>query len=339
MFKNDKRNMLVMLLIAVIAGCGMLIWGQYNTALQVYDISFNRYMVDKQLLTDETWAKSAEEQALYDEVLETGRKWREATAKRQGVYTAKTASEAFGKSGPVELGYEYYDNGSEKTVVILHAYNETVDDAAVFAPFWWKKGFNVLLPEMRGHSASSETTAFGCYEQYDLADLILHENLAGEGKKLVIHGKGMGAAAALLMAGGGAVPKEALPDLIVSDNVYSSLKELEIKQLKQQFSLGNFMVGIMLDAVVKSKLGFSVKDIDISKAAEQMDTPVIFISGENDGFVGSDQSRAVFQAAGQARELLVVEGAEYGMSYAVSRQSGNMYENMISKWIEKLGID
>ena len=336
--KNDKRNMLIMLLIAVIAGCGMLLWGQYNSALQVYEISFNRYMVENQLLTDETWAKSSEEQALYDKVLMSGKKWRESTAKRQGVYLAKTASEIFGKAQPLELSYEYYDNGSDKTVVILHAYNETVDDAAVFAPFWWEKGFNILLTEVRGYSESSETTTFGYYEQYDLLDLIVHGELTGGGKKLVVHGKGTGAAAALLMAGNMEIPKEHCPDLIVSDNVYSNLKELELKQLKQQFSLGNFMVGIMLDGVVNSKLGFSVKDVDISKSAAQTDTPIIFIACEKDGFVGSEQSKAVFQAARSDKEMLLVEDAEYGMGYAVSRHSGNSYENMLSKWIERLGF-
>lgn len=336
--KNDKRNMLIMLLIAVIAGCGMLIWGQYNTALQVYDISFNRYMITKQLLTDETWVKLPEEQALYEKVLTAGKEWRESTAKRQGVYTAITASEVFGKVPPQELSYEYYDNGSKKTVVILHGYNETADDAAVFAPIWWEKGFNILLPEMRGHSESSVTTTFGFYEQYDLMDLIMCEKLTGEGRKLVIHGKGTGAAAALLMAGNSHIPNEAYPDLIVSDSVYSNLKELELKQLKQQFSLGNFMVGIMLDAVVNSKLGFSVKDVDISKAAAQTDTPIIFIACEKDGFVGSEQSEAVFQAAGTDKEMLLVEDAKYGMSYAVSRHSGNMYESLINKWIEKLSF-
>lgn len=331
--KNEKKILLVMLLIAVVAGCGMLVWGQYNTARQVYDISFNRYMVYNQLATDETWARSPEEEALYGQVLGNGRDWREKTEKQLRSYTAATASEVFGKTEPIELGYEYYDNGSETTVVLLHAYSETADDAAVFAPFWWEKGFNIIIPELRGHSQTSETTTFGCYEQYDLLDLIRHEKLGGE-SRLVVHGKGMGAAAPLLLAGS-SFSEEASLDLIVSDNVYSNLKELELKQLKQQFKLGNFMIGIFLDSVAKSKLGFSIEDIDTAKAAERMYVPAVFISGENDGFIGPEHSETVYQAAGSEKELLRVNGAEYGMSYAVSRIQ---YEDLLNKWIEKLGF-
>ena len=79
----------------------------------------------------------------------------------------------------------------------------------------------------------------------------------------------------------------------------------------------------------------SVKDVDISKSAA-FEHPIIFIACEKDGLWARAKQRC-FRCPID-KEMLLVEDAEYGMGYAVSRHSGNSYENMLSKWIERLGF-
>ena len=335
---NEKRRLVILAIIVVIVGGGMLLWGQYNTAVQIFDIGVRRVQVADLLSADEAWAKSEEAAVIYEAVKEAGRVWlseAEADVKR-GVFTASTASEQYGKAEIQELSYDYYVNGSDKTVILLHAYQETPEDAAVFAPFWWSRGFNVLIAPVRGFTEQGGVTTFGAYEQYDLLDLIRKENLNAKGHTLVVHGKGIGGAAALLLAGNDRYAKEASIDFIVADTVYPNLKDLELKLMKHHFSLGNFMVGMLADRMVKSCLGFDIADIDIAAASGAGDTPVMFVCGENDEYLGSNMTRAVYDAHNAQKSFTLIAGAGYHMSYAVSKSTDNLYDTLLDEWINKI---
>ena len=335
---NEKKRLVILAIIVVIVGGGMLLWGQYNTAVQIFDIGVRQVQVVDMLSTDEAWSKSEEEAIIYEAIREAGENWRseaEASIKRD-VFTASTASEQYGKTEIQELSYDYYNNGSDKTVILLHAYQETPEDAAVFAPFWWSRGFNVLIASVRGFTEQGGVTTFGAYEQYDLLDLIRKENLNAEEHTLVIHGKGLGGAAALLLAGNDRYAKEASIDLIVADTVYPNLKDLELKLMKHHFSLGNFMVGMLIDSIAKSSLGFDIADIDIAAASGASDTPVMFICGENDEYLGPDMTKAVYDAHKVQKSYTVIAGAGYHMSYAVSKSTDNLYDTLLDEWIEKI---
>lgn len=320
----------------MVVGGGMLLWGQYNSAAQIYDIGVNHVQAEELLSADEEWSRPEEENRIYESVLKDGESFMAETEKRNGVYSTVTATEIFGKTVPQELPYAFYDNGSDQTVILLHAYNETTQDAAMFAPYWWSRGFNVLIPSIRGDADQKGISAFGVYEQYDLLDLIEKENLNAEGMTLVVHGKGLGSTAALLLAGNPAYSERASIDFVVADTTFANLKELELKLLKHHFSLGNFMVGMMLDAIIKSSLGFDVRGIDIATAAASLTIPAMFISGENDDYLGPDMTKEVFDACQSEKSFLLVQGAGYGMNYAVSKNADNEYEEQLDEWLARI---
>jgi hypothetical protein len=336
--KEEKRRLVILAIIVVVVGGGMLLWGQYNTAAQIYDIGVKHVQATELLSSDEAWARSDEEAGIYEAVRKNGENWRlqAEVNRRSGVYAAASANEQYGKAEILELSYDFYDNGSDKTVILLHAYQETPEDAAVFAPFWWDQGFNVLIPSVRGFTESGGKTAFGAYEQYDLLDLIRKENLNAQGSTLVVHGKGIGSASALLLAGNSRYAKEASIDFIVADTVYPNLKDLELKLMKRHFSLGNFIVGMLLDGIVKTGLGFDITDIDIAEAAARCDAPVMFVCAGSDEYLGPDMTKAVYEACTAQKSLTEIEGAGYGMSYAVSKSTDNQYEALLEEWIGKI---
>lgn len=315
--KRENVIFIVLLVAVVIAGCLMLVWGQYNSARQVYDVGFVRYHVGDQLSRDEGYTKTEADAALYQAAKDAGAAWSGEQTGRTERYTTESATQAYPEAPAVEIGYTVYDQGGAVTVILLHAYNETTEDARKYAPYWWEKGCNVIVTELRGDSGSYEATTFGVWESYDLYDLFVREQLLD--KQVVVHGEGVGAAAAILLAGRDNV---AGIDLLVADTVYDNLKDLELQQLQRQFSLGDFLVGIFLDRIVRQQTGIEVDQVDLSDTAAGCTVPALFVVGGADAFIGVEGTQSVYAAWQGEKTWLLLDGVRHGMTWAATQESG-----------------
>ncbi len=328
--KKDRIMFICFIAAAVVLGCLMLLWGQHNSAEQVFEIGFLHFRVSDQLANDESYVFSESDGEKYGEMLELGKSWREQAGGIDGSCATETAAAIFGEFALYDMPYTFYNNGSDTTVILLHGYNETVDDAAIAAPWWWDGGYNILIPQLRGYSDKNQLTTFGEYEQYDLYDLIRAAGL--EESRIIVHGRGTGAAAALLAAAN--AEYDCGIDLIVADSVYSDLETLKQRQLKAQFGLGEIMVGKMLSGIAKKQLGFELSDVNICAAAASSSVPKLFVCGESDSFTLPEESRSVYEAAQGVKELAVIAGAGNRMAYTSSWFGGGEYCAAMDKFIE-----
>ena len=315
--RDSKENKIfvIFLVLAVIVGGLMLLWGQYNSAQQVFEIGFLSYRVDEQLANDEDYIFSEEDAAKYKEMLALADEWKSGVTGIEKKCNSDTVATVFGEFAESEISYTVYDNGSDTTVFLLHGYNETVDDAAIFAPYWWGKGYNIIIPSLeRPKGADASLVTFGVYEQYDIYDIITAENL--KDSKIVLHGRGTGAAAALLI--GSRADYDCGIDLIVSDSVYATLNGLKIEQLKAQFGLGEFLTGTLLSNTINTQLGFDISTIEITNAASAREVPKFFVCGGADTFIDKNETYAVYTEASGEKALLTVEEAANRMAYTSS---------------------
>ena len=231
-YSGSKENKLfvIFLVLAVLVGGLMLLWGQYNSAQQVFEIGFLSYRVEEQLANDDAYIFSEDDAVKYNEMLNLANEWKQNVSGIEKNCTSTTVANVFGEFATENLRYTLYDNGSDTTVFLLHGYNENVEDASVFAPYWWDKGYNIIIPSLerpKGEGASLVT--FGVYEQYDIYDIICCEELLDS--KVILHGRGTGAAAALLISS--RADYNCGIDMVVSDSVYATLNGLKIEQLKE----------------------------------------------------------------------------------------------------------
>ena len=328
--KKDKIMFICFIAAAVVLGCLMLLWGQHNSAEQVFEIGFLHFRVNDQLANDESYIFSESDGEKYGEMLKLGESWRGQAGGIEGSCKTETAAAIFGEFALYDMPYTFYNNNSDTTVILLHGYNETVDDAAIFAPYWWDGGYNVLIPQLRGYSDKNQLTTFGEYEQYDLYDRIRAAGL--ENSRIIVHGRGTGAATALLAAAN--AKYDCGIDIIVADSVYSNLETLKQRQLKAQFGLGEIMVGKMLSSIAKKQLGFELADVNICTAAGESSVPKLFVCGENDSFMPMEESQSVYEAASGAKELTVISGAGNRMAYTSSWFGGGEYCAAMDKFIE-----
>lgn len=329
--KSENRMFILFVVLAVVFGAGMLLWGQYNSAQQAFEIGFLNYRVDEQLAADKNYALLPEEEEQYAAMLAEAEAWSDGVGGEEKSCTAATAVELYGDMALGEIAYTLYDNGSDTTVILLHGYNESGMDARMFAPYWWERGYNVLIPELWRKEGDIKLTTFGVYEQYDVYDVIQAEGLADD--RLILHGRGTGAATALLLSANEAY--DCGVDLVVADSVYSDLQSLKVKMLKSQFGLGELLVGKLLSNTAASTLGFDLTTVNIAEAAGATEIPKFFVCGAIDHFLGSEETEAVYQAADGACELLVVEGARHRMAYTKSAfDEADPYRSGLDKFVD-----
>jgi fermentation-respiration switch protein FrsA (DUF1100 family) len=101
---------------------------------------------------------------------------------------------------------------------------------------------------------------------------------------------------------------------IIADCGYSSPKEIlksVIKDMKLPVGLAYFLV--RLSARIYG--GFDLEEVSATDAVKKANIPILFIHGEEDHYVPCEMSRISYEACASEKEILIVPGADHGMSY------------------------
>jgi pimeloyl-ACP methyl ester carboxylesterase len=297
---------------AILIGIFFLLWGQSNTAATLSELGFLRDKAEAQLSAMEAWGVTPEEQAALDAAEAEAAAWAAGQTPREGSFTTDSAASWFGEGAKLTLSYRFYDHGTGKTVILLHGFQGSEEADLTAAPWWWEQGYGVLIPQQRGYKEPGETNrtpaTFGVYEEFDLYDLILAAGLTEE--TVLVHGKGSGAAAAILMAANESLAGAGL-DGIVAESVYDDLGSFERDTLKKLFRLGDNFVGKLLRLRVRDNLGFVLDSVDLTDAAARVKIPVVFLCGSQEVLPGEARTRAVMDACGGETKLIVAAEASY----------------------------
>ena len=305
---QEKRTYWILLAIAIVAGIGFLIWGQYNTASTLFDMAFYRRNAHEVMTSADGVKLEGEDQALYDSMIGEGSYWAQGKPKTQGTWETATVAGWFGENQRLRLSYDLYTQGAQKTVVLLHGFEQTSADVLYWASFWWDRGWDVLIPQQRSYEAvdqGQELSTFGVYEQFDLYDLILAAGL--DRQTLVLQGRGAGAAAAVLLAANEDL-KDAGVDGIVAESVYANLETDAETLVKKLFNLGNPLLRRFLNYRIRTGLGFLPESVDIPSAAAECGIPALFVCASDDVFLDPGDTEAACTAWGGEKELLTLTG-------------------------------
>lgn len=211
--------------------------------------------------------------------------------------------------------------------ILIHGYGRDGTFAYDYAEEYLKRGWNVLIPDLRAAGESQgEFITMGALESRDV--LLWTEQLPPDAK-IILHGVSMGAATALMTAA--LEPKNLCA--VVEDCGYTSAYEMFAAQLEKIFGLPEYPVMPCANLVCKLKTGIKISDAAPLEVVDKIKVPILFIHGDEDGLVPFEMMTRLFDKATAPKEKFVVAGAGHADA---KRKNPAAYFEKVFAFLDKM---
>ncbi len=219
---------------------------------------------------------------------------------------------------------------SDKWAVLIHGYNCEPFYMADIAEEYYKKGFNIILPALRGHDYSEhKTVSMGWLDRLDIVDWINYIVKLNPSSQIALHGISMGGATVMMTVG------EDLPENVkcaVEDCGFTSAFDEFKYELKHTYHLPPFPVLYSSSNLHKMFKGHTLKGASSIEQLKKCKTPMLFIHGEKDDFVPYYMLQENFDACASEKEMLTVPDAAHADSYKINPE---LYFNKLDEFLNK----
>lgn len=215
------------------------------------------------------------------------------------------------------------------TVLFAHGYRSTmlVDFGLAF-DFYHKHGMNLLIPEQRSHGKSEgRYITFGVKESQDMQDWLDFHNNNLTTVPVILSGLSMGASTMLFLA------DKDLPENvkgIIADCGFTSPRDILSSVFKRVTHLPASPTLWVTDMLARLFAGFGLDQQDTRRSLAKSRLPIIMVHGTEDGFVPCEMTKAGYAACTGQKQLLLVDGADHGVSFLVARDD---YTAMITHFL------
>ena len=306
--RSDKRlNPLTFLIGApvILAGGVMVL---YRTASQYYDNVLRR---GKNTMTDLPIVSKSEEKAIMnaDEFRTQVCHWAETTTVTEHRITSHDGLSLYACA---------YTQPSPNWAVVVHGYTGHGMQMTEAAKQFYEMGYNVLLPDCRGHGKSEgDYIGMGWHDRMDIINWTQQIVEWDTNSRIVLYGLSMGAAAVMMASG------ETLPGNIkcfIEDCGYTSVADEFSYHMKNSFKMPRFPIFYMVDWLCRIKAGFRFKEASALEQIKKCKLPILFIHGGKDYFVPTEMVYRLYDSAECEKELFIVPDAGHGVSYHVLRK-------------------
>ena len=208
----------------------------------------------------------------------------------------------------------------EKRIILaMHGWRSSWDkDFGMIADFWRDTGATVLYAEQRGQNDSGgDYMGFGMLERYDCADWAnyIHDHISST-LPIYLAGVSMGAST-VLMASCLELPTNVKG--IAADCGYTSPMEIFRHITEDNLHLSYGLHQYDIDELCRKKIQLGPSDCNTLEALQKSTLPVMLVHGTEDTFVPVEMTYENYKACRGKRKLLIVPGADHGMSYYVAK--------------------
>lgn len=238
--------------------------------------------------------------------------------KLRGYETERIEIESY--DGLKLVGHFFSCENPKRVIVAMHGWRSNwAKDFGTIADSWHDKGCNILFAEQRGQGESEGTyMGFGMMERYDCLEWIkwIHAT-KGESLPVYLAGVSMGATT-VLMASNLELPGNVRG--IIADCGFTSAHDIWRHVVRNNLHLAYGVIGRIADDMCKKRIRLSTKDFSTLEAMKENKIPVLFIHGTDDHFVPIGMTYENYKACKAPKRLLVVPGADHGMSYYTNKE-------------------
>lgn len=223
---------------------------------------------------------------------------------------------------------------TNKTVIIAHGYMQQKERMGEYAYLFHSLGYNVLLPDARGHGQSQGNyVGYGWPDRLDYKkwiNRVIQTN--GKDSKIAMFGVSMGGATTMMTSG------EKLPSQVkafIEDCGYTSAKDEINYEAGQLYHIPTFIrvpLVNMVSLITRIRAGYFFGDASSVRQLAHNKRPMLFIHGSKDTFVPTRMVYKNYAATRGVKQLWVVKGAGHANSYATNPTG---YEQHVTNFITK----
>lgn len=235
----------------------------------------------------------------------------------------------YGQDGTALIGHWFPCDKPKRIIIAMHGWRSSWhSDFGMVSNFWEDNGCSALYAEQRGQNNSGgDTMGLGMIERFDCLSWInwISENF-GEDIPIYLCGVSMGATTVLMSADLGLPPNV---HGIIADCGFTSPYEIWKYIANHNLHIPYGINGLLIDFLCKRKINYSSTDCSTIESLKNTDVPVFFAHGDSDRFVPVEMTFRNFEACASPKKMLIVSGADHGMSYYVDKET---YENEVNEF-------
>lgn len=221
-------------------------------------------------------------------------------------------------NGESLAGWWFSRPQSDRLIVCCHGYRGRKADLLGIGAALWRLGYNVLLFDYRGHGEHAGTrVTVGYRELKDAMAAIRYARQRLPAARLGIIGYSMGAAVAIMAAA-----RDPDIEAIVADSPFATQRSQILRQMIRTLRVGwwSRQVLFVADHLIYRLAGYRTRDVEpIREVAQIAPRPLLLIHGLEDMLIDPEDSRKLYAAAGEPKELWLVEGVDHCGAYFVDR--------------------
>lgn len=219
--------------------------------------------------------------------------------------------------GDKPMAVLFRNGDSHKWAIICHGYTAGPGAMARYAREYYKKGYNLIMPYMRGNENGIKSPkgvvayTMGYLDKLDLVAWIDYAVKLDPEAQIVLHGESMGAATVMMTVG------ENLPDNVkcaVEDCGYTSVWDEFSHQIVKMFHLPVFPYLYASQFCIKRHIDLDFKGASSVEALKKSKTPMLFIHGEADEFVPFEMVHKNYEAFSGEKDILTIPEADHALS-------------------------
>ncbi len=231
------------------------------------------------------------------------------------------------KEGNSLIGLLFRQEKSRGLIILAHGFGTNHFFMAKHAQLFLRIGFDTLLySHVHADNYHSKKCGMGGFESDDLDELV--QRFKAEYNIVGTYGISMGGATALLHSA-----KYESADFCISESAYASMySELRFKFRRKMPGLGWILLPLTRFFIWLLG-GYDIKNIQISKALEKCNTPIMIIHGSLDPTVHIEDGLQIARQAKNCKRLYICNGAKHTNSLALQPQR---YQKEVETFLTEL---